>query len=112
MFLVRNCDLLLMRTCYPKQAWIVVEVSAGLEQLTLHLSRVWTPMMSVSAVEELTYEEAFPEAVEKMASSKEASLGLGLDDVRDSDFSPGFKFSASLFREDFVLSLEISPCLH
>ena len=76
MFLVRNCDLLLMRTCYPKQAWIVVEVSAGLEQLTLHLSRVWTPMMSVSAVEELTYEEAFPELLRKWHPQKRPVLAL------------------------------------
>lgn len=71
-------------------------------------SIVDTDVVSASALEELTNEEAFREAVEEVASSTEASPGLGPDDVRDLDFTPGCKSFASSFREDFILSLEIS----
>lgn len=74
-------------------------------------SIVDTDVVSASALEELISEEAFREAVEEVASSTEANPGLGLDDVRGLDFPSGCMSFASSFREDFVLSLEISRWL-
>ena len=70
-------------------------------------SIVDTDVVSLSALEELACEGSFPEAIEEVASSTEASPGLGFDGVPGLEFSSRCKSFAS-FTGGCVLSLEIS----